>query len=111
MLSLVERTAALARTEVDAVRFRRLVEEARLVVGFEALEEASKLRGETGVRLVGRRPQGVATRGRVRVDLEDGVVGWDRLERDVPVPLAGGEPRFVSAVVLCPALGRDAARS
>jgi hypothetical protein len=53
VFALVERTAALAGTEIDPVRFRRLVEEARLVIGFEALEEAGKLRGETGVRLVG----------------------------------------------------------
>jgi hypothetical protein len=108
VFALVERTAALAGTEVDPVRLCRLVEEARLVVGFEAFEEVGKLRRETRVRLVGRCPEGVPAGRRVGVDLENGVVGWDGFEGYVAVPLAGGESRLVSAVVLGAALGRDA---
>jgi len=78
----------------------------------QALEHVPHGLREPVVHLVPARPEGVTARLGQRVDLEHGVVGRDRLERNVAVPTRAGEPADVGELVgqaaaLLLLLGRD----
>lgn len=65
----------------------------------QAFQHGPQGRGQSIVDLVAARPQGIAPRGRQGVDLEHGVVGGHRLERDVGVPARRGEAAHVGELV------------